>query len=94
MGSRGRCWSGEGRSVGGSSLELVVEEPDGGEDEGGVKEISELKPVERDEVGVRGGMELGEPPNLLGEEQDIIDLEGVYLRRVVGEKYFRVYFPF
>lgn len=65
--------------MGDCSFELVVEGPEGGEDEGGVKETSEPKLVEREEVGVREGMELGEPPSISAEEQDIIDLEGVYL---------------
>lgn len=43
--------------------ELVVEgsEEDGEEEEGGAKESLELKSVEREEVSVRGGRELGEP---------------------------------
>lgn len=74
--------------MGDCSFELVMEGPEGGEDDGGVKETSELKPVERDEVGVRESMELRDPPSLSGEKQYIIDLEGVYLVSESRKKYF------
>lgn len=43
------------------SEEEGEEEEEEGEEEGGAKESLELKSVEREEVGVRGGRELGEP---------------------------------